>query len=244
MRMKRVLLASTALALLAGAQQAQAGDLYISVFGGANWVADSSANFTDTGGTDTTTYYQWNTDADTGFVLGGAVGTHLDNWAKGLKVELEASYRRNDVAGGWAVSQITDGGEDAATGAIDANISTFAMMANVWYEHDMGWKVRPYIGGGLGWANAKLDGAGITTDGTDTFTSFDEHNSGFAWQLGVGLNYEAMPGVDLGLGYRYFNGPDFDEPFGIDPWFAGKEFFGKVDNNSHSVLINLTVDIN
>ena len=249
MRMKRVLLATTALALLAGASQAQAGEMYVSVFGGANWLADSSANFTTT---DSTTIYRWDTDADTGFVLGGAIGTHLDKWQKGLRVELEASYRRNDVGGNWQVYK--DEADTSAFGAIDANMSTFAIMANVWYEHDMGWKIRPYIGGGAGWGRAHFDGAltsGLTSrgeNGGEGSTTFNTSNDGFAWQLGAGFNYEAAPGVDVGIGYRYFSGPDFIEPFSVGACLpngcVSSERFGRVENRNHSVMVNLTVDIN
>jgi len=217
MNMKRVLLASSALALLAGAPGARADGLYVSVFGGANWLEDSSGAAGP--------YTSFNMDADTGFVLGGAIGTGLDNWQKGLRIELEASYRRNDVGGLW--------GTYLSSGPIDANFSTFAMMANVWYEHDMGWKVKPYVGGGVGWARTHLDGAFITTAGS-TNTVFDVTDDGFAWQLGAGLNYEAAPGVDVGLGYRYFDGPD------VAPFFLGP----RVNNENHSVLVNLKIDIN
>lgn len=247
MRMKRVWLATTALALLAGATQAQAGEMYVSVFGGANWLNDSSANHTEDTVPSNTDSYRWNTDADTGFVLGGAIGTHLDKWQKGLRVELEASYRRNDVGGGWTLAE--DNSSTINTGAIDANMSTFAIMANVWYEHDMGWKIRPYIGGGAGWGRAHFDGAltsGFTSggEGANGDTTFDVSNDGFAWQLGAGFNYEASPGVDVGLGYRYFSGPDFIEPFEVAASGPSSESFGRVENRNHSVMVNLTVDIN
>ena len=216
MRNKTLMLATTALALITSPSSAQADGLYVSVFGGLNWVADSSAA---TSGGNTT----WSTDADTGFVLGGAIGGHLERWLTGLSVELEASYRRNDVGGVWSTFR--------GTGPIDANISTFALMSNAWYEHDFGWRIRPYVGGGVGWGRAHLDGALTTT--------FDTSNDGFAWQLGAGFNYEASPGVNVGLGYRYFRGPSFD------PVFIGKNSLPVgFDNDNHSVAANLTIAIN
>lgn len=244
MRLKRVLLASSALALLAGASQAQADGLYISVLGGANFTEDSSASLFATDGPTDSTLNSWASDADTGFFIGGAVGTHLDKWAKGLKVELEASYRRNDVGGVWNVSDFDTGVFDFASGGtIAANLSTFAVMANVWYEHDMGWKVRPYVGGGVGWARTKTDGVLLTTTG-DTEDAWSQENDGFAWQLGVGFNYEAAPGVDVGLGYRYFRGPDINTPFTMDLFFSDAATFGRIENDNHSVMVNLNIDIN
>ncbi len=231
MKMKSLMLATTALALLAGSTSAQADGLYVSVFGGLNWVSDSSA-VTVTNGTT----FSWSTDADTGFVLGGAIGGHLDRWLTGLSVELEASYRRNDVGGTWTTDDNCEG--RCSTGPIDANISTFALMANAWYEHDMGWKIRPYAGGGLGWGRAHLDGALVSWT-----TTFDTSNDGFAWQLGAGFNYEASPGVNVGLDYRYFVGPEFKAPFG-DFGDGGENSFGTLDNDNHAVMVHLNVDIN
>jgi hypothetical protein len=50
--------------------------------------------------------------------------------------------------------------------------------------------------------------------------------------------------VDVGLGYRYFSGPAFDEPFSVDTNFVVQERFGKVDNDSHAVAVNLNININ
>ncbi|MCE9521357.1 MAG: outer membrane beta-barrel protein [Alphaproteobacteria bacterium] len=234
MRMKRVLLATTALALLAGAQQAQAGDLYISVFGGANFLADDSGVFSS--GTAAISF-----DNDTGFVLGGAVGTSLDKWAKGLRVELEASYRRNDLGGSWFTDADSPPVTDTSGGPIDGNMSTFAIMTNVWYDIDINSKIKPYVGGGVGWARVNADTAliytfcnGGTCTGTNTNTNVE--NSGFAWQLGVGFNYEVAPDVDVGLGYRYFRGPSFHDTF-----FDGK---ASLHNENHAVQVNLTIGIN
>lgn len=249
MKMKTLLAATTAMAIVTAAPSATADDLYVSVFGGANFLSDSSAGYTDNPGS-YQEVFAWNSDADTGFVLGGAIGTSLDRWAKGLKVELEVSYRRNDVGGGWSVDQYSSGFiSTTAVGQLDGNMSTFAIMANVWYEHDFGWKARPYFGGGFGWARARFDGA-LTTGVTSGYsnaageTTWDLTNNGFAWQLGLGLNYEVSPGVDVGLGYRYFRGPEFNEPFRVDTNFVNSERFGKVENDSHAVAVNLNIQIN
>ncbi|MEQ1864710.1 MAG: outer membrane beta-barrel protein [Micropepsaceae bacterium] len=228
--MKRVLLATTALAMFAGAGQAQAGgDLYLSVFGGANFLADSS--FFDGDGCEGCSD-SFSSDADTGFVLGGAIGTSLEKWAKGLRVEMEVSYRRNDVGGTWT----TDGGE--LGGPIDGNMSTFAIMANTWYDIDVGHKVVPYVGGGVGWARMNGDVQFIDTIGCcGTTEDNEDSNSGFAWQLGLGINYEVMPAVDVGIDYRYFVGPRFDD------FFDGKNSDGRLENHNHAVMAHIKIGI-
>ena len=201
--------------------------MYLSVFGGANLLQDQSVL-----GTSRT---EFSTSTDTGFVLGSAVGTSLDKWAKGLRAEVEVSYRRNDLAGDWARTFIP------VSGVIEGNESTFSIMANVWYDIDIGSKVRPYVGGGAGWARSQLDGVQITTfafgpvpPSVNRSGSID--TNGFAWQLGAGINYEVMPDVDLGIGYRYMDAPN------VDAFFFGKG--GKLKSNNHAVQVSLTIGIN
>jgi opacity protein-like surface antigen len=241
MRNKAIFLATTAVALVSMSSPANAEGIYVSVFGGLNLQPDSSAVVQgDFFGGDATTAYS--ESADTGFVLGGAIGAHLDRWAQGLRTELEISYRRNDIDGWWSVSTETDTG--FAEGLIGANTSTFAIMANVWYEFDLGSKARPYVGGGAGWARSKIEVAVNETTNDIGFsfnesTSYEESESGFAWTLGAGVNYEVSPGVDVGIGYRYFNGP------GFDPLFIGKNNIAvPFDNENHAVSVNLTVNVN
>jgi OmpA-OmpF porin, OOP family len=243
MRMKRLLLASSALAVLAAAQQAQAAsDMYVSVFGGANFLeglSDVEAGTNNITGFDI--------DPDTGFVIGGAIGTSLSNWAKGLSVELEASYRRNDIGGRWFTDADVPPTTDTTAGPIDGNASTFAIMANLWYEFDVGSKVKPYVGGGVGWARTRYEaGARITTENGSPTTGFYgstlQQNSGFAWQLGLGFNYEVAPDVDLGIGYRYFVGPNLEDDGGEGLFsFTGRE---DLKNDNHAVQVNLTIGIN
>ena len=242
MRNKSAFLATTAVALFLGAGQAQSGDLYVSVLGGLNWQPDNSGsvNFITCCPQDATASFS--SDVDTGFVLGGAIGTHLDKWAQGLRVELEVSYRRNDIGGEHHL--FMTGSEGFADGPISGNSSNFAILANVWYDIDMGWKVVPYIGGGAGWAKSRVDAvAAITTSDlftpTSTWDNTEQENNGFAYQLGAGFNYPVAPGIDLGLGYRFFRGPSFD------PLFVGKnELAVPFDNNNHVVAANLTININ
>jgi outer membrane autotransporter protein len=223
MQSKKLWLATTALALTLG--QANAQGLYISVFGGTNFQPDTNHQ----GFLQSHTY-----EPDTGFAIGGAIGAGLDNWVAGMRVEIEASYRRNDVGGSWRSATSTG----TTSGLIDANASTFALMANVAYDIDVGQKFKPYVMAGAGWGRSSYEGA-LAFSGGGTASNFDQDNSGFAWQLGAGVNYEVAPGVDVGVGYRYFDGPN-------NSFFAGKNSFNrvKIDNTNHAVMLNLTIETN
>ena len=61
--------------------------------------------------------------------------------------------------------------------------------------------MRPYVGGGLGFAVANLeqDFFGITADDSDLVA---------AYQLMAGLGYEISPKATLTFGYRYFTTAD------------------------------------
>jgi opacity protein-like surface antigen len=237
MHIKRALLATSALAVIAGIGPAQAaGPIYVSVFGGANFQQHNSAHDSSIfASTDT------RSDPDTGFLLGAEVGVHLDKWLHGLRAGVEASYRRNDIKGQWFETHIPG---VSSGGPIDGAVSTFAVMANVWYDIELGYKWRPYLGGGAGWARTHVHAVAVTAftgggeRGGSTSTAYD--SSGFAWQLGAGVNYEIQDGVNVGLGYRFFRGPNIRNDI-----FVGKNDVPiNFENESHSVLLSLTVDTN
>lgn len=241
MRNKAIFLATTAVAMVLMGTPAKADGLYVSAFGGLNFQSGSSGSQSNFYGPTTTVFSE---DADTGFVIGGAIGTELQRWLQGLRAEMEVSYRRNDRSG---TNEYFYGvGNDPAVGPIDGNLSNFSVMANLWYEFDIGSKFRPYVGGGAGWARSNLEVAATITDPGEVPTFFygdttDEEANGFAFQLGAGLNHNVAPGVDVGIGYRYFNGPNFD------PIFIGKNEPGLpvgFDNENHSVLVNITISTN
>lgn len=237
MRNKAIFLATTAVALVLMGTPAKADGFYISAFGGLSVQPGSSGS--QSNGTETTTFSE---DADTGFVVGGAIGTELRNWVQGLRAEMEVSYRRNDRSGNH---EYFYGLFDPAEGPINGNLSNFSVLANIWYEFDVGSKFRPYVGGGAGWAQSRLEAtAPIASDPNNVtvetnWDTTDEEANGFAFQLGAGINHNVAPGVDVGIGYRYFNGPNFD------PIIVGKNNLPvDFENENHSVLVNLTISTN
>ena len=255
MRFKSLLLSAASVAVMGGASQAQAGPFYISMFGGVNLLSNKSASTHYTSRTsfrNVTTFTHTGTISEksrTGFVLGGAVGVQLTNWVDGLRAELEASYRRNHIHGNWNTHITThfhSGGEGSrsttreAQGTLLGHMSTFAIMANVWYDIDIGSKLKPYVGGGAGWARSRLEFVAMTTTFNTSSNSFANERSGFAYQLGLGANYEIMRDTSIGIGYRYFRGPD------VNIFFEGK--FGttipiKFRNEDQSVDVSLTIGI-
>jgi outer membrane autotransporter protein len=210
-----------------------AGGLYTSIFGGLNWTKDFKGHTSfATISSFSTSHFNVNAPTETGFVVGVAIGYDLsDVVTKGLRVELEGSYRHNNVNKGsitLAGTTLSSGG--TSTSATGADAVTWAVMANVWYDFDLG-KFKPYVGGGVGWAHNKL-----VPEVTPIPTA--EHED-FAWQLGAGINYQFTPGASIGLGYRY-----------LDSGQQGsfKSFFGTTvdvgDVTHQDVLLSINFGLN
>jgi outer membrane autotransporter protein len=224
MKTKLTLLASTTLAILALSAPANAAGngWYVNLSGGANWLSDEGF-FASTVAADTLTF---SPDSDTGWIVSGAVGLSLNNMVQGLRVEAEVAYRQNQVNGVWTSSAVVQD-----SGALDYDHTTLSVLANVWYDFDLG-NVRPYIGGGVGWAETELDGAFLS----GTIPAINHSDDGFAWQLGAGVNFDISPNVQLGLGYRYFEGPDVN----IGAPLAINGASGDVQTQNHAAVVSLT----
>jgi opacity protein-like surface antigen len=255
-RHKAILLASAASAALFAAQPAVAEGPYLSVSGGTTFIQDKDGEFEQFfRGSNT---YGAHFDPDAGFLISTALGLELDHWLAGLKVEIEGSYRRNHVGGGWTRTETEVVIHALSSGPIDAHLSTFALMANAWYEFSIGSRFKPYFGGGIGWARSQVDGVFVEptnvvqglADTINPFEGFHVENSGFAYQLGAGITSQISPGVSLGLGYRFFDGPNNEFFFGsaIPSLTAAASSAGeghvKFDNVEQSVILSLSIDVN
>ncbi len=234
---RKTLLASVAVAAatLTAAPAAFAGDWYVNVAGGGNWLGD---NAFAASGSVTSQYstFEFGNDPNIGFVISAAVGMNLNNVLPGLRVEGELAYRENDVDALWVSSTTNTAVPDAlasTTGSSQYQHSAFSIMANAWYDFQIG-SLKPYVGGGIGWAEAQVDGVYPSKALSNTFSE-----SGFAWQLGAGLHLPIDERHTLGIGYRYFSGPDVTIPAIGET----NSLSGSVDTESHAVTVGLTVGL-
>lgn len=229
---KRALLASSAF-LLVGTGTASADGLYANVFGGVNFQNDVGGNQATT-----TTATSYAADVEPGFVIGGTIGTDLNQYVQGLRIEGEVSWRDNDANGRFSQVTFFAG---TTSGILESSQSTFALLVNLWYDFDIGEGVKPYVGGGIGWGRSEAEGVFYRTfPSTGTAFIYDADGSGFVWQLGAGLRYPIADDMKLGLGYRYFRGPDIDNNV-----FVGKNSLPlEFERDNHSVTLDLTFDLN
>lgn len=202
MKKKHLLLAVAAGAMVIGMSSARAADIepamepagwYVSLFGGVSFLDNVETNYDYIGENDGN-----EADTDTGFIVGGAVGTHITD---DIRVELEVAYSENDVNS----IRFTDDDQDAnydGEGSFD--ILTF--MANLWYDVPLSDSINPYIGGGVGLAIVD----GETTYSPDN-TAYDSTEVAFAFQVGAGLRLDVSDNITLDVGYRLrgIDGPSF-----------------------------------
>jgi OOP family OmpA-OmpF porin len=119
----------------------------------------------------------------------------------GWRVEIEGSGRSN------AVGHLSSGSIATAAGG---NIQTYAVMANVLFDLDVGspW-IYPYLGGGLGYGWSSLDG--VRADAAIPSFSFRSSDSAgsAAYQAMAGVSFPmpGVPGLSLTAEYRLFGSP-------------------------------------
>ena len=150
---------------------------------------------------------------DDGWTFTGALGWAL---ADGLRAEGEIGYRTNDIGSmhvlepGSLVALLPPGAPPAAAALlknrrqiIDGNITSLTLMANLYYDMEMGGAVTPYIGGGIGLARLAVEAR--SADGR---LLVDDDDMVPAWKLGGGLGYRLAEAggwpVTISLDYRYY----------------------------------------
>lgn len=141
---------------------------------------------------------------DPAFVINGAIGVELNPT---IRIEGEISLHNNT----------------ADLLPFFANEFTFTMvsfMGNGYFDIPTNSPLRPYVGGGLGFAVAGVeeDVGGFTSTDTDLVAAF---------QLMAGLGYDISPKATLTFGYRYFttSDPGFNTAFGpFETEFTSHDF--------------------
>lgn len=186
-------------ALTAACGSAAADDgVYLSVSGSLVDVYDSID--ADIGGADL------ELDLDTGFGAGAAIGYRM-NW---FRIELEGGYQKADIG-----EASLDGAEfDGLTfdaGNADGSGRIYSAMLNA-YADIGSWRLKPFVGLGLGAAVVEIDRAQASVDvsagGTPvesgTATIIDGSELAPAAQLMAGVGFDLTESLTLSLGYRAF----------------------------------------
>ena len=109
------------------------------------------------------------------------------------------SYRLEGEAG------YLESGIDRVNGvSYNGNVSVYSLMANGYYDFDAG-SVKPFIMGGLGVAQVGFN----NVQRSGSASTYSEHDTAFAYQVGVGIGVPISPGLNLDARYRYFATTNF-----------------------------------
>ena len=125
-------------------------------------------------------------DVDDGWSIGGGIGYYL---MRGFRIDATLDYRMdNDFSALLPAPAVLP--DAAFTGEIDSLVG----LVNFYYDLDMGSRITPYVGAGLGFARHSASGDDIK--GSDTT---------FAWALMAGADIDLKSGWKLDVGYRYLD---------------------------------------
>jgi opacity protein-like surface antigen len=191
---KKLLCAASlvALSISSNALAAQ-GDMYVSAQGGFVMTDEHDFNYNSAN--------QVSTELDDGYAFGINAGYDhgLLTHNIGLRTELEYTYRNNEVD----THSINGASPSAgATGEVTSN----AFMANAIAYAETNTPIKPYIGGGLGFAMVEYEGYGVSA----IPAVLDDDDTVFAYQGILGAEYEITEEFSLTGDYRYFKTTDPD----------------------------------
>lgn len=254
MTLRKFLMASAAIvSLTATMPSAEAAQPYASLFGGASFLQSQTMaghNFTrlTSNYTTATSSQSLETSFKTGFVLGGNAGVE---WGNGLRTELELAFRQHNSkkrahlkthfhsmyrtlttsgeGGAPYITTITSDHSRNSDVASNIRLRAWSLMANAWYDFDLGLPVTPYVGGGIGLAQVKISGD------LDGARLWEKNDSVFAWQVGAGASMPISDSAKLFVDYRYFSAADAH--LKLAPGYNGGSI--DADFNSHSLLVGV-----
>lgn len=205
---------------------------YVSVFGGGNFITDN-VGFTNGITTD-------DTDFDSGFTLGGAVGYRWHNARLGWLVprtEFEVNYSENDVdtldfSGNGIGNEVVNS---------DSNVSSVSFLANLFFDapNAFGNGITPYFGGGIGVSVVNHDiiynAVGANLSDTD---------SAFTWHLtaGASIDINDSASVFADIGYHQIVDAGSIRRIGVNP--AGGAGGGRFEDDIDSVVAKVGVRVN
>ena len=190
--MKWFLLAAVATSAISAPASARDHNWYMGIEGGLLWAKDLDFDATSNFEGPLTLIDYFQVDLKTGVDI-DVIGGYDFGF---IRTEVEFGYKTADVDKvggiGFTKGSPIDG---------DGSVRVKSVMANalIDFGNEDGFSV--YGGGGLGLAQVKL------TDASTSVRSFSAKDSGLAWQLIAGVRYAVWDNVQIGLKYRYFQGP-------------------------------------
>lgn len=175
-----------------GAHVERAGEMYVSVSGGASFLEDSEhVGLEDLGLSNSIEF-------DTGYTANVAIGKYFGPF----RAEGEIGYREADI------DRATIAGAEVGSQFFRGEVDALSLMANGYADIALSRTLDWYIGAGIGAARIKGDIAGSGTISGITYTLDSDTDWVFAWQLMTGIGWQVAEPATVTLGYRLWNTED------------------------------------
>ena len=191
-------------------------DVFVGSYNGC--INNSGSSFSTIKGSAKTSY-----EFHSGYSFSGAVGAKLYNT---FRVEFEIGYTKNDfkidfdfdfpdsALGNYYLGAYDSFYNDSFVDhyCLKGEIEIWTYLCNCYYDFKITPKLNPFIGVGLGFADARLK----FTNAADAygFDTIDE--TAFAYQVMAGISYAISEKINIDLQYRYL---DIDEDDFLDSHF-------------------------
>ncbi len=135
-----------------------------------------------------------------GYFLGGGGGYAFSS---GLRPELELGYHHENIS---QVHQVNPIGTSQPSSQSTGSVLATTLMGNIWYDFRQAdgplATFYPYVGGGVGYASVGIhENFRNFTAGADG--GADGSSKVFAYQLGVGANWDILPQLTARFDLRY-----------------------------------------
>lgn len=147
-----------------------------------------------------------------GLVTQDLTNTHFDNtWSIGGGIGMYFTSRiRGDITYDHRFDGDVSGYLDTGfppVGNREFGLKSDVVLANLYYDFDMGGRFTPYIGGGIGWVHHETDAGTVVNCGCVTGTIASGSNSDFAAALMAGVAVNLWGGQQQVMGGGMKDGP-------------------------------------
>jgi opacity protein-like surface antigen len=139
--------------------------------------------------------WNWNNAYNT---AGAAVGYRFN----AFRVEVEGSYMENSANNGRYRTLFVALPVAGFGGFGLRDFELFTLMANGYYDFDLGNNFVPYVGLGLGWAHTETGFRFFNSTIAANNFSWNWNRNGFAYQGILGLDYKVTDNVRVGVSYH------------------------------------------
>ena len=152
---------------------------------------------------------------DTGYAISFAFGRR-HSWT--LRSEFEFAVRGNDFSRSFPGFVSSD---------FSADVTTYSILKNVFFEYPNRSRFTPYGGFGLGISWVDVDGQTTIFSNTTTTSAFSDDDTAFTYQFIGGVSAHLNQSLDFVIEYRFLGTGDIElDSIGSLPYHANNLLFG------------------